>query len=42
MAIKAVAGIAAVAVLGFAAWHLAKEDELDSVMPIIKKKIGKL
>ena len=30
------------AVIGYAAWQLAKEDELDTVQPIVKKKIGKL
>ena len=39
---KAAVGLAAVAVIGYAAWQLAKEDEIDTVQPIVKKKIGKL
>ena len=41
-ALKAAAGLVAIAVLGYAAYHLAKEDELETVQPMVKKKIGKL
>ena len=42
IALKAAVGMAAVSIIGYAAWQLAKEDELDTVQPIVKKKIGKL
>ena len=41
-ALKAAAGLVAVAVLGYAAYQLAKEDELETVQPLVKKKVGKL
>ena len=42
LVIKAAVGVVAVAVLGFAAWSLAKEDELEVVGPLVKKRIGKV
>lgn len=41
-AFKAAIGVVAVAALGFAAWQLAKEDEVENVRPAVKKRIGKL
>ena len=42
LAVKTVVGIVAAAAIGYTVWHLAKEDEIENIKPIVKKKIGKL